>query len=118
MVEGTKKASGEQDDEPISVKEGLISMSGFKSAGQAREYEAGGKGAAKKEIRKERQARTSLMAKWRGKDQAERREFFQTEIREWNSTHKGDERIDYSDLMRSVRSAKQRQKELEEEMAE
>lgn len=118
LLYGTQKPSGEQQDKPSSLTESLIETTGFKPAEQSRKFEAKGEVATSRAMKKERAARTSLMGQWRARDRHEQRQFFRTEIREWNRTHKGKERIDYSDLMRSVRSAKERKKELEEEMAE
>ena len=93
-------------------------MTGFRAAEASRPFEAGGEVATKREMAEERDARRNLMSRWRAKSGGARSSFFSHEIREWNKTHKGKDRITYSKLQRSLRAKKAQREELEEAMNE
>ena len=126
MIDASRKAADgyrnpttdEQYAEPLGAWDAVVKMIGFRPVSEARTWEAGGEAAIKKEIKAERGERRDLMAKYRSKGSpAEKRAFFRDEVRAWNRSHRDpNDKIDYSDLIKSERSKKQRQKELEQEM--
>jgi hypothetical protein len=117
-VDGYRSATGEEYGEPLSKWGAVVKATGFRPASEAETWEAGGEAAARQDIKREHRTRADLMARYRGKGSpAEKRAFFRDEVREWNQAHRNpDDKIDYSDLLRSERSKKQRDKELQKAM--
>jgi hypothetical protein len=115
--EGTvSKETGEEYMPPQSAGEAIVKGLGFRTADEAREWEAGGGGVKSKEKRKTSHARSVLMGRWASADAKERARIVREDIREWNASHKKSrERIDMADLYKSKRTREKRRKELEEE---
>jgi hypothetical protein len=118
--EGTvDKRTGEQYAKPTSLVEAGWRAAGFTPRSSAKQWEYGGSGATNKKLSEGNRERKSLMARWRNAKPAEQQRIFRQEVREWNKNNKDPkDRIDYSDLMASKRSAERRKKQLKEAQEE
>ena len=107
------KKTGEKYMEPLGVVETVYKGLGFRTASEAREWEAGGGGYQSKQDRQARYDRRMLMAKWSNASPSERHEIFAEDVREWNREHRGEDgmKIDMGDLRRSKKERGRREKE-------
>jgi hypothetical protein len=113
--EGTLDSQGDQVAKPISDLEAFWQAVGFRPASAARQWEPGGSGTKYKEEKKVSAARVKIMSEYRHASPRDRQRIFRTTVREWNRTHRDKrERIDMSDLRKSLARQKQEQKELKE----
>ena len=110
------KKTGEQYMEPVGIVEAVYKGLGFRTASEAREWEAGGGGYEQREERETRHERRQIMATWANASPAEKQRIFREDVKQWNKEHPDRSmRIDMGDLQRSkkerIRQRKEREKE-------
>jgi hypothetical protein len=101
--EGVKTEAGRELSPPLNTLEAIYQGLGFRPASAARQWETGGSGATSKREKVVMSERTKAMGAWANAPAQERQKIFRDVIRKWNRDHPGKkERIDYSDLQRSL----------------
>lgn len=95
-----------------SWPEAMVQAFGFRPASQARKWEYGGSSAANKAEKQLKIERTTLMTRYAEADPSRRSSVWRTEIAAWNRAHRSKkERIEFSDLRRSLQTRKQKARE-------
>ena len=115
LTKGTvDKKSGEEYMEPVGILEAGYKALGFRTASEARQWEAGGSGFENKQERKHRAERRDLMDRWNGASPGERARIFRTDVREWNRDHP-DMKINMGHLHKSRETRRDRERERRKE---
>jgi hypothetical protein len=114
----TDKKTGEVYMEPVGVAEAVYKGLGFRTASEAREWEAGGGGYENKQEKKDFYERRILMGRWSNAPSGtERARIWREDVREWNREHRDDPdmKIDMGDLQRSKKKRAKDRRERERE---
>jgi hypothetical protein len=99
--------TGERYMDPPSTAQIGWKTLGFQTASEAEQWEAGGSGRQSVKRRETSGDRHDMMGRWRSRSGAEKSRYFREEIGDWNRSHPNpDDKIQMSDLVRSVRSKK------------
>ena len=118
-TEGAKSEAGLRKLDPYSTRDTIIKSLGFSTAKEARQYEPGGihyETGKKREIGEDRSKLINIMAN--ATTPGERDDAWD-DIKDWNKSHKGKERIDRGDVVkRRQQHRKQERKERREGLIE